>query len=86
MHDDSSSSDPGTQASARSLRQGGLLSPEVLASSGAGGASPPKQFSTLVDLFRNGLRHDVDPLVSCEFWETREYFLELCQGNHYQFD
>ena len=29
---------------------------------------------------------DVDSEMSCEFFETRQTFLSLCQGNHYQFD
>jgi E1A/CREB-binding protein len=29
---------------------------------------------------------DPDGHVECEFFETRQAFLSLCQGNHYQFD
>jgi E1A/CREB-binding protein len=29
---------------------------------------------------------DPDGPVDCEFFETRQAFLSLCQGNHYQFD
>jgi E1A/CREB-binding protein len=29
---------------------------------------------------------DPDPQMECEIFETRQTFLSLCQGNHYQFD
>jgi len=29
---------------------------------------------------------DADPTMECEIFETRQTFLSLCQGNHYQFD
>ena len=29
---------------------------------------------------------DANPDVGCEFFDTRQAFLSLCQGNHYQFD
>jgi len=29
---------------------------------------------------------DPNPDVACEFFDTRQQFLSLCQGNHYQFD
>ena len=29
---------------------------------------------------------DPDPSTECEIFETRQTFLSLCQGNHYQFD
>lgn len=29
---------------------------------------------------------DADPEMENEFFETRQSFLSLCQGNHYQFD
>lgn len=29
---------------------------------------------------------DVDDVQECEHFETRQAFLNLCQGNHYQFD
>jgi len=29
---------------------------------------------------------DLDPILESEFFETRQSFLSLCQGNHYQFD
>mmetsp|Transcript_17915 Transcript_17915/g.20693 ORF Transcript_17915/g.20693 Transcript_17915/m.20693 type:complete len:1767 (+) Transcript_17915:908-6208(+) len=29
---------------------------------------------------------DKDPMMSCEFFDTRQQFLSLCQGNKYQFD
>ena len=29
---------------------------------------------------------DPDPLIASPFWRTRQAFLNLCQGNHYQFD
>ncbi len=29
---------------------------------------------------------DPDVPIDCEFFETRQAFLSLCQGNHYQFD
>ena len=29
---------------------------------------------------------DVDPQLESEFFDTRQQFLNLCQGNHYQFD
>ncbi|KAJ9527555.1 hypothetical protein QJQ45_025823 [Haematococcus lacustris] len=32
------------------------------------------------------LMKDTDPDVESEFFETRQSFLSLCQGNHYQFD
>merc|ERR1711904_96173 len=30
--------------------------------------------------------NDTDPSMECEIFETRQTFLSLCQGNHYQFD
>jgi hypothetical protein len=32
------------------------------------------------------LAKDMDPDMGSEFFETRQAFLSLCQGNHYQFD
>lgn len=29
---------------------------------------------------------DNDPMMDCEFFDTRQQFLSLCQGNKYQFD
>ena len=29
---------------------------------------------------------DADPTLECEIFDTRQAFLSLCQGNHYQFD
>jgi len=29
---------------------------------------------------------DTDPPIPSIFWRTRQFFLNLCQGNHYQFD
>ncbi|CAM9342162.1 unnamed protein product [Discosporangium mesarthrocarpum] len=29
---------------------------------------------------------DPDEMIECEFFDTRQAFLNLCQGNHYQFD
>lgn len=29
---------------------------------------------------------DLDDTMDSEHWDTRQYFLNLCQGNHYQFD
>lgn len=29
---------------------------------------------------------DVDEIIESEFYDTRQQFLNLCQGNHYQFD
>lgn len=29
---------------------------------------------------------DPDPEIPCEFFDSRQSFLHLCQGNHYQFD
>lgn len=38
----------------------------------------------------NGIRvidtEDVDDTMECEHFETRQAFLNICQGNHYQFD
>ena len=35
---------------------------------------------------KGGATPDVDPVIECEIFETRQQFLSLCQGNHYQFD
>jgi E1A/CREB-binding protein len=32
------------------------------------------------------MTQDRDPDMGSEFFETRQAFLSLCQGNHYQFD
>ena len=32
------------------------------------------------------LQADPDPDIESEIFETRQAFLSLCQGNHYQFD
>ena len=29
---------------------------------------------------------DTDEIIESEFYDTRQQFLNLCQGNHYQFD
>ena len=29
---------------------------------------------------------DVDPTIDSDFFDSRQQFLNLCQGNHYQFD
>jgi E1A/CREB-binding protein len=34
----------------------------------------------------DGPAADPDPTMECEFFDTRQQFLSLCQGNHYQFD
>lgn len=33
-----------------------------------------------------GVTEDVDDVQECEHFDSRESFLSLCQGNHYQFD
>ena len=35
---------------------------------------------------KGGGTPDPDPVIECEIFETRQQFLSLCQGNHYQFD
>lgn len=34
----------------------------------------------------DGILEDPDPSIDSPFWKTRQAFLNLCQGNHYQFD
>eukprot|EP00878_Enallax_costatus_P007519 GHUV01007875.1.p1 GENE.GHUV01007875.1~~GHUV01007875.1.p1 ORF type:complete len:926 (+),score=290.96 GHUV01007875.1:200-2779(+) len=39
-----------------------------------------------VDIPPQQVQKDLDPDMGSEFFETRQAFLSLCQGNHYQFD
>eukprot|EP00878_Enallax_costatus_P031506 GHUV01034456.1.p1 GENE.GHUV01034456.1~~GHUV01034456.1.p1 ORF type:complete len:308 (+),score=93.52 GHUV01034456.1:203-1126(+) len=41
---------------------------------------------TLQDIPPQQVQKDLDPDMGSEFFETRQAFLSLCQGNHYQFD
>jgi len=36
--------------------------------------------------FHIDINKDKDEIIESEFFDTRQAFLSLCQGNHYQFD